>query len=347
MIAPTRIAVIGLGMGGHHAQVYQSSDRADLVALCDKDPAWLAHVGHTYPAARAYADYHDLLRDEQVEAVSVCVPTSLHARVSIEALEAGKHVLCEKPMACNAEEARAMTAAARSAGRVLMVAQNQRFTAAAQYLRHIVDEGRLGKLYFVRAAWRRPMGMFPSPTTERATGVINRNWFNESAAGGGVLRDLGSHLLDLSLWMLGFPAVTDVLSANYSAFVAGLAAQQGARADAEDLAAGMVRFASGAALQFDVSFGAYVEQDETSLDLYGTRGGASLRNQETLKVFTGDHGTYWNSAIRLGAAGSNPQENFVNAIQTGTAPLVTGEQGVAVIELLDALYAAGINPVTE
>ena len=345
MSEPTRVAVIGLGMGLHHARVYKSSAMAALTAICDKDPAWLAHISRELEVPRIYTDYHELLRDTEVEAVSVCVPTSLHARVTIEALEAGKHVLCEKPMACTAAEARSMVAAARSAGKLLMVSQNQRFTSPAQYLRRIIDDGELGNIYFVRAGWRRTMGGFPSPTAERATGMINRNWFNEREAGGGVLRDLGSHMLDLSLWLLGFPAVAEVLGASYSVFVPGVAAQHGAQADAEDFASGMVRFANGTALQIEVSFGAYVEKEEIYLDLYGTRGGASLHDQEILKVFGEDHGAFSTSVKRLGPAISNPQENFIQAVQTGAAPLVTGEQGVAVIELLDALYAGGIRPV--
>ena len=338
-----RVAVVGLGgIGLHHVRTFESCPQAELVALCDRDAGWLAHAGREHPGCRLYTDYHQVLQDQEVEAIALCLPTILHSRLTIEALQAGKHVLVEKPMACNAEEARAMLAAAQACGKLLMISQNQRFTAEAGYLHRIVEGGRLGSIYFVRTGWRRPLGMFPSPVTVRATGTIDRNWFNQRQVGGGVLRDLGSHMLDLSLWLLGFPPVADVLGANYSVFSPGFAAEYGAVADAEDFATAMIRFEDGATLQFETSFGVHTDQEEVYLELYGTQGGAALRNGQ-LKVFGGDHRAQTVEAVHFSQPGGSPHAEFVQAIQAGRPPLVTGEQGVRVIELLDALYARGIQ----
>lgn len=341
MAAKVRVGVIGLGIGMGHATRYRECPQAELVAICDRDTAWLEHAQQSLHAPHAFTDYRDLLRSPDVDAVSICLPTVLHAQATIRALRAGKHVLCEKPMATNAKEAEAMAAAARTAGKVLMISQNQRFTPEAQYLKRRVEEGELGDIYFVRTGWRRPMGMFPSPVSRRATGIVDRNWFNQRAMGGGVLRDLGSHMLDLSLWLLGFPQVSEILSANYAMFTPDHAAAYGRRADAEDLAAGMIRFSNGASLQLEVSFGSFVESEVVFLELYGARGGAALRNG--LRLFGGTNSAYTITVPqRFDMRVETPQAHFIRVIQEGSEPLVTAEQGVAVIRVLDALYASGI-----
>lgn len=342
MAAKVRVGVIGLGMGMGHARRYRECPEAELAAFCDRDAAWLAHVQREMQVPHTFTDYGDLLDRPDIDAVSICLPTALHAEAAVRALGAGKHVLCEKPMATNARDARAMAAAAKRARKVLMISQNQRFTQEAQYLKRRLGKGELGDLYFVRTGWRRPMGMLPQPVAHRATGAFSRNWFNQQAGGGGVLRDLGSHMVDLSLWFLGFPKIAQVLGANYAMFTPQHAAAAGQRADAEDLAVGMIRFANGASLQLEVSFGTFVESEVVFLELYGTRGGASLRNG--LRLFGGGEGAYTTTVPqRFSIPVETPQAHFVHAIQKGSEPLVTPEQGVAVIEVLDALYAGGVT----
>ena len=340
MPSKLRVAVIGLGMGMGHAHRYRDCAEAELVAICDNDPAWLGHCQAALQVPLTFTDYRALLKCPEVDAVSICLPTHLHAQATIAALRAGKHVLCEKPMATNAKDAQAMAAAAKAARKALMISQNQRFTPEAQYLKHRLQRGELGDLYFVRTGWRRPMGMFPSPTAQRATGAFSRNWFNRRATGGGVLRDLGSHMLDLSLWFLDFPKVSEVLSANYAIFTPEHSAAHGQKGDAEDLAVGMVRFANGASLQLEVSFGTFVESEVVFLELYGTRGGASLRNG--LKFFGASKEAYTTTIPqRFTGRVETPQAHFVHSVQKRTQPLVTPDQGVAVIRLLDALYSSG------
>ena len=337
---PINVGVIGLGMGMFHLDAYRDCPSAKIAAVCDCDADWVAHVAEERKVPLTFTDYHRMLQDPEIDAVTICLPTARHAEATIEALNAGKHVLCEKPMARNAAEADAMVSAAKATGKVLMISQNQRFTNEAQYLRKAMDERRFGDVYFVRTGWRRTMGSLISPVYPRGSGTVNRNWFNQSRAGGGVLRDLGSHMLDLALWLLDFPKIDDVFSANYAAFTPDFAAQYGHEADAEDFAAGMIRFDNGASLQLETSFGSYVEADVVYLDLYGTAGGVSLRN-DVLKVFGQDHDAYFTSLNRFPSPPGCAQADFLRAIQTETPPLVTGQQGAAVIKLLDALYAGG------
>ena len=166
MSEKTKVGVIGLSMGQHHVGMYKNVADAELLAVCDKDEAWLKHMQKEHAVPRTYLKYEDLLADKDVQAVSVCLPTSMHAPATIAALKAGKHVLCEKPMATSARDAQAMAAAAKETGKVLMISHNQRFTPQAQYIKRLVEQGRFGKIYFVRAGWRRRWAACPRPTAK-------------------------------------------------------------------------------------------------------------------------------------------------------------------------------------
>lgn len=337
-----RVGVIGLSMGSTHVTSYKAAAEAELVGLCDRDEAWLRHIQGQSGAPKIYTKYEDLLADPDIQAVSVCLPTWLHAPTTIAALKAGKHVLCEKPMATSARDAQAMADAAKEAGKVLMISHNQRFQAQAQCLKRTVARGDLGRIYFVRAGWRRPMGRLPLADHRRATGGLNRNWFCERAKGGGALFDLGSHMLDLSLWMLDFPKIKTVAGINYSMFLPAFSASSGQPGDAEDLAAGMYFFENDASLQFEVSFGTFIEQETVFLELYGTAGGASLRGG-VLKLFGEREGGYSNETMRgFNIKPQTSQENFLRAILSGEAPLITAEQGVAVTTALERLRDCGL-----
>ena len=340
----TKVGVIGLSMGQNHVVAYKNIADAEMLAVCDWDEPWLKHMQTLHTVPRTYLKYEDLLADKDIEAVSVCLPTSLHAPATIAALKAGKHVLCEKPMSTTARDAQAMAAAAKETGKVLMISHNQRFTPQAQYIKRLVEQGRFGKIYFVRAGWRRPMGCLPSANSQRATGTLNRNWFNERAKGGGVLFDLGSHMLDLSMWFMGFPKIEKIAGMNYSTFLPAFSAAHKQSGDAEDLAAAMLFFQGGASLQLEVSFGSFVEQETVFVELYGSEGGVSLRNG-VLKLIGEDQGAYTTTTVgKFNLPVQSPQENFVQAVRTGKGPLVTAEHGVAVTTVLEGIRECGIVP---
>ena len=159
-----------------------------------------------------------------------------------------------------------------------------------------------------------------------------------------MLRDLGSHLLDLTFWLLGFPKVEQVLSANFSLFVPALAAAAGKSADAEDFASGLLRLEGGTAVQLEINFGSHIEKEEVYLDIYGTTGGATTRGAAGLALFAADRSAITKTTpMRLTIASESTQAHFVHCLQSGREPLVTPEQGIAVIRVLDALYAGGIR----
>ena len=340
-VTPLRVGVIGLGMGGAHAVAYRELPNAELVGICDISEPWLRHCQEAWAVPVALADHADLLARDNIDAVSVAVPTHLHSTVTIAALRAGKHVLVEKPMATSAREAETMASASRAAGRTLMVSYNQRFSPEVMYLKRYIEEGGLGGIYFARTVWRRPLGMLPSPVAERPTGPYDRNWFNEAARGGGVALDLGSHVIDLALWLMEFPEIEDACGRTYAMFGPAWAQAQGATFDADDHTVGLVRFANGASMQVEVSFGSHTDREIIEVELFGTDGGAVRRAGEPLRLFGSAAGAYTVVEPRVVGPATSPQAEFVNSVLEGRGPLCTAEQGIAAMRIIDALRAGG------
>lgn len=335
------VAVMGLNMGLYHVEAYLKNKDARLIAICDYDKPWLDFCKDKFKPDYAYTDYKEMLANKEIDAVSVCLPTYLHAEAAIAALEAGKHVLCEKPMAVNAIEAQAMHNASVKAGKKLMISQNQRFGEDAQYLKKIVDTGVFGEIYFIRTGWRRPMGGMPGPFGSRENGaVLNRNWFNEKDKGGGVLRDLGSHMIDLAMYLTGFPKLVEASANCYRKFYPDGYVPGEYIVDSEDLAAGHIKFANGMSMQLEVSFGSQIEDEVYFTEIYGTKAGVSRRNG-MLKFFkTNDIGGTVEIVKSYNVDSRGTQDRFIEAVLNGTEPAVTSAQGVEVIRILDAVYAS-------
>lgn len=334
------MGVIGLGVGSGHAVAYKGLADCRLTAICDSSHEWLEHCRSEWDVPLAFTSWREMLDCDAVEAVSVCLPTGMHHEVTIAALKAGKHVLCEKPMAVNGAEAREMARAAEDSGRILMVSYNQRFTPDIQYMKKYIADGNIGDVYFVRTGWRRPMGVLPPPTMNRATGSYDRNWFNEKSRGGGVCRDLGSHVADLALYLMGFPKVTQVVGCAYTKFLPDYLAGLGVPSDADDHSVGFVKFENGASLQFEASFGCYVETETIFQAVYGDRGGAHRESGQPLKLFSRAGDAYTTVLPRVPTEAGSTQAHFVECIREGREPMITPGQGVAVTELLDGIYAS-------
>jgi predicted dehydrogenase len=331
-------------MGEWHAESYKKLKNAELVAVCDKDAGWAEHIRAKYEAPHAFSDYREMLEMKDLDAVSVAVPTFLHLPIAEAAFAAGKHVLMEKPMAMNAAEGEKMLAAAKKAGKTLMPSLNQRFDADVQYLKRYVGEGHLGEIYFARTLWRRPLGGLPDPTADRPTGVYTgRNWFNELSKGGGVMRDLGAHVIDVALWLMGFPEVQDVSGCAYNKFLPEYLKGMGYTGDADDHAVGFVRFKTGASLQFEVSFGQHIDHDEVVTELFGSKGGVLRWSGRPPKLYGMAGGAYSTTEPRLQEKRKSAQAEFVDAVLENREPLVTPEQGIRVMRIMDAVYAGGVR----
>jgi predicted dehydrogenase len=331
-----------------HAKGYLACNDAELIAVCDADPLRLNERAEQLGIAPAmrFTDLKDLLALPELDAVSIGLPNALHAPVAIQALQAGKHVLCEKPLACSVAEAQAMVDASKSCDRTLMVCFNYRFRDDARWLLSMRDAGRMGPIYYARAGWLRNTGI---------PGF--GGWFTtRNMSGGGPLIDLGVHILDLTLWMMGYPRPVSVSGQTFAEFgprgrkAWGNKAPTGAAGgfDVEDLAAGFVRFENGAALQIETSWASHTKpgRDDYFLNLYGTEGGAELyvanyTDRDTITFYTEECGqpVQIKPGIVNRAGGHElAVEHFVDCLQTGRPVESTGAQGLALMQIIEGLY---------
>ena len=190
-----RIGIIGCGgiANGKHMPSLKKLPTVELVAFCDiiEQRAIDAKAKYGTPDAVVYTDYKELLKDETIDVVHVCTPNRSHSFITVDALEAGKHVMCEKPMAINSEEAKKMLDAAARTGKKLTIGYQSRQSMGAKYLKKEAEDGTFGEIYYAKATALRRRAV---PTW----GVF----LNEYEQGGGPLIDIGTHSLDLTLWIM-------------------------------------------------------------------------------------------------------------------------------------------------
>ena len=254
------VGIIGLGFGRAHIPAFQSQG-CDVVAVCQRDQAKAREVAQRYGVPRTFERWEAMLEQARPDIVVIAAPPAVHHVIAVEALSVGAHVLCEKPMAMNAAEARAMTEAASRAGRVAMTCFNWRFPAAMQRLHAMADEGFLGRLFHVSARYLVPRWADES---------VRPTWrMDRAQAGHGVMGDLGVHLVDLIRWNFGEPVR---VSASAGIAYPSRTVPGGERAaDTEDFCTAMLELASGAQATLQVSRAARAANDQT-LEAYGSLG---------------------------------------------------------------------------
>ena len=325
-----KVAVIGLGMGRGHARAAAENPKADLAAVCDIDRGKLAQ----YATEFGYADYRKMLREQKPDIVSVSLPNVLHKPVTVAALNAGAHVICEKPMAMNTREAEQMAAVAREKRRKLMINLSYRFTGAAKALKKVVDSGTVGEIYYGRTGWHRTRGI-----------PKFGGWFaQKKLSGGGPLIDLGVHRIDLAMMLMGDPKPVTISASTYDRLGKSIARKARKKFDVEDLAVGMIRFDNGATLLVEVSWALNTERREEMFTyLYGTKAGICHRNvgqgyDFEACIFGEWNGTYISSKIERIPKNENSMDHFIDVIVDGVKPITTAENGVNVMKVLDGVY---------
>ena len=318
---------MGTGIGRLHANGYKKCPDVEIRAFCDIDRGRAERSAQEYGARDVYTDFAEMMKDAQIDAVSVTTPNSLHAPVAIAAFEAGKHVICEKPLAANAREGAAMVESAKKAGKIFMMGFNNRFRGDTQLLKKCVERGDLGEIYYAKTGWLRRKG---------TPGM--GSWFTTRAlSGGGPLIDLGVHVLDLTLWLMGNPKPVYVLGSSYAKFGPEMARQQGATYDVEDLAVGMVKLENGATVVVDASWHSHVERERIYTQLVGTKGGAEF---DPLRIYTDVNGNSADIQLQHPNLSGHEMEiiHFVECIREGKTPIATGEHGLHIQLILDAIY---------
>jgi len=329
-----QIGVVGLGVGRWHIESFGNVPQAQVVALCDVDEAKLKATSEQVNVDNIYASYEELCRDETVDAVSVCVPNVLHAPVSICALEHGKHVLCEKPLANSVENGEKILEAARKSDRRAMVAMKLRYAREAQYIRGLVEEGRLGEIYYGFSTYLRDIKGIPKLG----------GWFTrKSSSGGGALIDNGVHLLDLTWYLMGCPKPTTAFGMTSTTFApVGEAnkktvAKAGPGAfDVDDFGAGLIKCENGASISLENGWSTFVKEGTCSVRVLGTEGGATLWPFEVMTEWDGRCVPVTPDAETLQA--EDEFAHFARCIVEDREPGSTVEQGLAVLRMLDGLY---------
>jgi predicted dehydrogenase len=333
------VGVIGTGMGRLHLRGYAKVPDVKILGVCDINEADARRFAQEYGAPHAVTDYHDLLKIDGLDAVSVCTPNFLHAPMSIDALNAGLHVLCEKPMATSAADAKRMLAAAKKARRRLMIGMSLRFESSTQPAYDLaVVKGELGKVYYCRACMIRTRafaGTFPKDGS-----MARGPWFaNKQQAGGGALYDIGVHTFDCAWWLMGRPSPAYVTARTYLEIGPEHYRKHGVPVDVEELATAMVKFENGATMLLDVSWGLNAKK-HFDVQVMGTKAGVDLT---PALYHDGPDGKFVAEPLTAPPAEQVESEwaHFIACIRDPKRPCKSpAEDGVVVMRVLDAIYAA-------
>lgn len=340
-----RFGLIGCGrVAPRHAQSLGQLHQTQLVAVADLRAARAEHFAQAY-TAEAYTDYHALLARADIDAVSICVPSGLHAQVAIDALEAGKHVLVEKPIAIRLEDADRMIATADRVGRKLGVVLQNRYNQPIQQLRQAIDTGKLGPLYLGNACvrWYRPQSYYED------------DWHGTWAMDGGALMNQSIHHIDALQWLMG-PV------ASVYAYTATLAHAM----EAEDVGVAVLRFAGGALATIEGSTVTWPQNLEGSIAVFGARGsvkiGGTALNRITLWKVDGE---LEQEAELLTSQRVDPPSvygyshrevirDFADAVLTDRTPGTPGREARKSLALVLAIYESArlgrevaLEPVTD
>jgi predicted dehydrogenase len=255
---PLRVGIVGAGAIAQvaHLPAYRRLRNVRVTALCDIDPTKLRLLSSKYGIEHTFRSVEQLLASREVDAVDICLPNDLHHRVVLAALAAGKHVLCEKPLALRADEVREILEAHAASGRMLLVGMNNRFRGDSILLKRFIETGELGQPYFIKTGWLK-----------RRDRISSARWrYRKETAGGGVFWDLGLQLLDLALWLVGYPPI-ERLAGRFVYGTSGV--------DVEDSA---LVFLHGGELTITIetSWKFILDQDFNYLSVFGSRGSGHL-----------------------------------------------------------------------
>lgn len=339
-----KVGIIGTGtISRCHMDAYVKNPNVELYALCDIDEGRLEEAGKEYGVERLYNDINEMLKQlPELDAVSVTTWNSEHASCVIAALNAGKHVLCEKPMATTVEEAVKMAEVAKKNEKLLMIGFVRRFGDDMKILKDFQSTGYLGDIYYSKATYIRrngnPMG-----------------WFGDkSRSGGGPLIDLGVHVIDFVRYAMGNPKPVSVYGATFKklgsrdniktpkAYVSASATDHDI-CDVEDLASAMIRFDNGAALQIEASFSLNVEKNEGKIQVFGTKagvtvGGSSLKFASEINDYLANVEIQANTSVEADKVFQGEIDHFVDCILNGTECMNPAEDGIEIMKILTAIY---------
>jgi predicted dehydrogenase len=337
-----KVGVIGVGgIAATHMPGWAASPYAEVIAGADPNPTALAAWGSTWDVPRLVASAEELIQDPDIDIIDICTPSMFHAPLAIAALDHGKHVICEKPLAPTPHEIRQMIAARDRSGKLLMTAQHHRYSPAGQALKAEVDRGALGDVYHARA-WYLRRNLVPT----------GEGFILKARSGGGACIDIGVHALDTALWLMGSPtpvSVTGLVRNELSKLPGAWSPWAGGtpippQMDVEELAVGFVRFANGATMMLEFSWMLNGPHNEDlQVWLYGTQGGCHYPKAELYTQGTSPRQQY-DIALKYLPQPLGPHAlecmAFAEAAFTGAPSPVPAEQSLNVQIILDSVYTS-------
>ncbi len=332
-----RIGIVGAGniAQSAHLPAYAKRDDIEIAAIADLNLARAQGAAEKFGIPAAFDSAEALLAGAQVDCIDICVWNRWHCDVAVAAARAGKHILCEKPMALNLEHALRMKEAVEAAGVTFMMAVPTRYGTESQYLARMVAEGRLGEIYYAKTAAVRRRG---TPL----------GWFTDTRkSGGGPVIDIGVHCIDRTWYLMGRPrplrvsAMTSSRIGDYQTKGVDrwVALDSDVTAfDTEDSAAGVIHFEGGACLLFEVSW-ALNAPPANYTQICGTKGGATL---EPLTIYGEDMGYLTDNKPTVGKNEIFYAEidHFLDCVRTGKTPISGLYDGVTVQRMLEGIYAS-------
>jgi len=337
-----KVAVIGCGTiaNASHIPSYLNNAEAEIAYFCDILPERAQGAVEKYGCGVAITDYREALRDPRVVAVSVCTPNDTHAKISIEAMRAGKHVLCEKPAARTYAEALEMQRVQHETGKVLNIGVVNRFNDSVNKIRAYIAEGRLGEVYHVYASFR----------AHRSIPGLGGAFTTKAIAGGGALIDWGVHFLDVVMYCCGDPAprtVTgevfcklgkDLTAYTYTDMWAGPPNYDGVY-DVDDSVTALVRTA-GPAITVHGAWAQNIGEGEMFIDFMGDKAGIRLRYGSDFTMYTAEHGALVSYVPEFtpGDMFQKEIDSFVRCIGTGEKLASHIDTVILTSSIMQAIY---------
>ena len=333
-----RIGLIGAGNIAQNAHIpaYLNQKDVELVAVCDFNKARADEVKEKYGMKHASYSIEEVANWDDVDAVSVCTWNNAHAEAVIAAAKAGKHILCEKPMAMTVEQTLEMEKAVKANGKVYLQGFVSRLSPEAQAVKAAVEEGALGDIYYARC----------TSTRRRGTPI---GWFhNRAKSGGGPVIDIGVHVLDMTWYLMGKPRPVSVTACAHYDKIGNFKTKGVSRwtafdadepvFDTEDSANGLIRFENGLSLSFDVSWAFNgIASEGHHAWLYGTKAGATVH---PCALYGETAGFLSDVELKPGNYNMFDKEirHFLDCIYGKETPISPIEDGIAIQRILNGIY---------
>ncbi|MDD4545667.1 MAG: Gfo/Idh/MocA family oxidoreductase [Oscillospiraceae bacterium] len=337
-----KIAIIGCGSiaNAAHIPAYIKNEIAQIKYFCDIIPERAGAAVEKYGYGIAVSDYHEILADDEVEAVSVCTPNNVHSIIAIDCLRAGKHVLCEKPAARTYDEALEMQRVQQETGKVLNIGVVNRFNDGVNHIKKYIDDGKLGEVFHVYISFR----------AHRSIPGLGGAFTTKAIAGGGALIDWGVHFLDIVMYCCGDPSPLTVsgetfckLGKNmhdytYKDMWAGPPNYDGIY-DVDDSVTGMIR-TQGPVITLNGAWAQNIGKGEMYIDFMGDKAGIRLQYGSDFEVFTAENGALvsYKPEFNMRNHFENEINAFIDCIQSGEKLPSNIDTVVITAKVLQAIY---------